>query len=80
MSGLPEVTPVQMVNQDDVRAVIEGLAPGWYRTRDLWPRYLAWAEREGKTPGTKIRFGIVLRQVAMESKIVRDHVAAHRIG
>lgn len=56
MDKLPDVTPVNLTGarppRKDIVDFLVGLPDGWYRTRDLYPRYVAWAEREGKTPAT----------------------------
>lgn len=54
MSDLPEVRPLAttLVAGEDLASAFQGLEPGWYRTADLLPRYLAWAgksERPGVT-------------------------------
>lgn len=55
MSDLPEVRPLAttIVDGEDLASAFQGLEPGWYRTADLLPRYLAWAEKNGKAEVTK---------------------------
>jgi hypothetical protein len=53
---LPSVTPLsesrqkQLRNRLEVGDCLRGLSPGRYTTAMLYPRYLAWAEREGVKP------------------------------
>jgi hypothetical protein len=70
--GLPDVAPRPApadLSIEDVREVIRGLEHGWYRTRDLYPRYVAWAEQVGKEPVGRVQLGRVLYQVADGSYI-----------
>ena len=70
MTDLPDVRPVNssaLVTDDQVRAVLVGLEPGWYVARDLYPRYLAYAEREGLAPGSRAALGNALRRVTPPS-------------
>jgi len=43
--------------------MLTGLRPGWYVVADLYPRYLAWAEREKKPAVHPISVGISMRQL-----------------
>lgn len=54
MTDLPVPVPVVAVSptRDDLVAVLTGLDPGVYYSRDLLPRYLAWAKAVGKRPIT----------------------------
>lgn len=46
MVDLPDVKPTDILTSQDLVEVITGLSPGWYRSRDLHPRYKAWAESQ----------------------------------
>lgn len=48
VSDLPTPQPRVVITADDLRAALTGIPDGWYRTSDLLPRYLAWAEGNGK--------------------------------
>lgn len=64
MTELPNVLPVPIVTDADVRAVLDGLAPGRYTTRDLYPRYEVWARnQENHRPVGRKAFGVALRRV-----------------
>lgn len=47
---------------EDVRLILGGLAPGGYRTRDLYPRYVALVDKRGQEPSTVKALGEALRR------------------
>jgi hypothetical protein len=49
--------PVPDVNQEDLVTVLSGLAPGTYRARDLYNRYVHMVRGRGREPVTANRFG-----------------------
>jgi hypothetical protein len=71
----PQALPGHWVTEEDIRAFVKGMEPGWYTSRDLHPRYAAWAERESlpvasiKTLGESIR-----RHVKMDNRHTHGHV------
>jgi hypothetical protein len=80
--SLPDVTPRSApaeVSIEDVRAMIKGLRHGWYKTRDLYPRYLAWAKQAGKRPANRVRLGQALLQVA-DSSYVAGHIRVFELN
>lgn len=87
MTELPNVSPLPIPRRlpvvPDRAALIsafQGLAPGWYTSFMLLPRYNAWAEAEGhpvvttKTLGESIR-----RMLQLEQTQVHGHVSAWQI-
>jgi hypothetical protein len=77
------LTPAPDVTQEDVAATLRGLAPGTYRSRDLYNRYVRLAESQGREPVTINRFGRELTQYgAHHDRTTRDGVrhASWRIG
>lgn len=51
MTDLPipvPYAPRAPVTEDEVRALLEGVAPGGYRTSDLYPRYAVMARAAGR--------------------------------
>jgi hypothetical protein len=71
MDDLPYVPPTQIADpptREDLIELLTGLAPGWYRSRDLHPRYLVWAERKGRTPVTIKTLGETISRVMMLDK------------
>jgi hypothetical protein len=79
MTELPDVqpvsvSPVRTVGEGDVLLTIAGLRPGWYRVRDLYPRFLAYEESsKNDPPRTKIQFGGALSQMDLESQFTHGH-------
>lgn len=43
-----------------------GVTPGTYRTRDLYPRYQAWAERLGKPVASAKSLGEAIGRMGVE--------------
>jgi hypothetical protein len=84
MTDLPSVTPLPAVppmaqppvTDSDLRTVLQGLEPGWYSVRDLYPRMVALADRRGIAAPTKIQFGMALRAAGVENRNIRGHVRA----
>ena len=84
MTELPTPTPVpyvRTVTKDEVRAMLEGVAPGRYRTSDLYPRYAAMAEAAGREPASIKTLG---EAIARTGLLNRNHgtgrVAVWEIG
>jgi hypothetical protein len=77
---LPVRGPGPSVPESDIRAVLKGIEPGWYRTRDLYPRYVAWAERQGKKAasskslGESIRRSLALEVSRAHGNVTRWHI------
>jgi hypothetical protein len=63
------------VTDDQARAVLEGLDPGWYATRTLWPRYLTLVAREGWPLSNRISLGSALKRVANKHQRVGSALA-----
>jgi len=63
MTELPNVSPLPWFTTDDMRSLLIGLAPGRYTTRDLWPRYQAWATSQGRDTVSRNAFGLALSRV-----------------
>lgn len=74
---LPNVIPLDSptatrLSTADAWRMIQGLQPGRYITADLYPRYVAWATREGVPVGGRKILGEALRRL-----IGRDAGKAH---
>jgi hypothetical protein len=68
------------VSPEDVRAVLVGITPGWYRTADLYPRYAAWAASKGREVASAKTLGEVIRRgLRLERRTVHGHVAAWHV-
>lgn len=79
-NDLPPVVPMSAplyVIEEQAREVLIGLEPGWYTVRDLYPRYLAWAEREKVNPATKIQYGMTMRRITEASGSSGPNVFGH---
>ena len=82
MDELPSATPIPAppLSREDLVAVLTGLEPGEYRTRDLLPRVNAWLEREGRPPVTAKTLGEqIAYRLGLERRVVKGHVAAWRV-
>jgi hypothetical protein len=81
MDDLPTPTPSEpQLSADDLRLFLTGVTPGWYRTADLYPRYLAWAERSGRAPVTVQRLGVAIRRnLRLDSAYTQGHVKVWNI-
>lgn len=68
------------MTRDDLVAILTGLEPGEYRTRDLLPRANSWLERQGRPPVTAKTLGEeIARRLGLERRIVVGHVAAWHV-
>jgi len=68
------------LSREDLVAILTGLEPGEYRTRDLLPRANAWLEREGREPVTAKALGEeIRRKLSLERRKIVGNVAAWRI-
>ena len=82
MGELPNVAPVQgrLLSRSDLTAVLTGLAPGWYLSRDLLPRTNVWLKSQGRDSITAHALGNALHRVMMlERRNVHGNVRAFRI-
>lgn len=82
MIDLPSVEPVDttpFVEQGNLLLTLAGLVPGWYRVRDLYPRYLALEHRLENEPGTRIGFGMAIRRLGLDSRTVHGHAKAWEV-
>lgn len=58
----------------DLVAVLKGLRPGWYTSRDLVPRVNAWLESKGKEPVSAKTLGEGLaRRLKLERRYGPGH-------
>lgn len=61
MDDLPMVKPLprppEPLTREDLVDMLTGLEPGYYLTRDLYPRYLAWAKKNHRDPVTVLSLG-----------------------
>lgn len=80
MTDLPMPEPRPFLSDSDVRAVLDGLQPGVYLTRDLYPRYEAWARREGKRIVSRNMFGTAMARVVERAGNAGGHVSAWIVG
>jgi phage/plasmid-associated DNA primase len=82
--SLPWVAPSQPLapplTDEDMRAALAGLEPGWYTARALYPRYQAWAEQNGRPLTKRNGFGMALRRVARSTSVDRGHVRTYELG
>lgn len=76
---LPSPEPRPIVTADDLRAALAGVPDGWYRSADLLPRYLAWAEREGKPELNAKGLGEAIARELKPEKRAKHHSAIWRI-
>lgn len=67
------------VTEVDARATLVGIAPGWYRARDLFPRYEAVVSAAGRPPGTVKNLGEALGRMGLEREWVHGHVYAWHV-
>jgi len=65
---LSEESPATALSRDDLIEIMGGLRDGWYRTRDLYPRYAVWAERKCLSLATPKTLG---ESIARELKLDR---------
>ena len=83
MTGLPTPVPLPLpvvVDPADVLATVKGLTPGWYRARDLHPRYAVLAHAAGHVVGDTKKLGEALwRTRRFERRYVHDHVTAYLV-
>lgn len=70
----PGLSPPNRLTLGELHGFLNGLEPGWYKTRDLYPRYAAWAEREGKPQVTVKGLGESIRR---ELNPNRSYVSGH---
>jgi hypothetical protein len=71
---LPTPVPLtESIPSEDVMDMLRGLAPGNYTTRDLYPRYQAWAEREKKPVKSAQRLGMALKRVTPSGRFAHGH-------
>lgn len=82
MTELPMPVPMSFSGSsvplplEDLRQVLIGIEPGWYRTRDLYPRYVAWAESQGKTPASVKTMGeAIRRELDVERGVTHGNVS-----
>lgn len=82
MTELPSVAPIAgpALSRDDLVAILTGLEPGEYRTRDLIPRANAWLERQGRAPVTAKTLGEeIARRLGLKRRNVAGNVAAWHV-
>lgn len=66
--------------RDDLIQVLTGLAPGWYTSRDLLPRYNAWAADNGRESITAKTLGeSVNRVLRLDRRNVHGNVRAFHV-
>ena len=76
----PASLPVNRLTLKELHGFLGGLTPGWYKTRDLYPRYVAWAEREGKTPVTVKALGeSIKRELNPDRSFASGHASVWHI-
>ena len=83
MSDLPNVSPIPLppfITAEEVRAVLEGLDPGWYRARDLHPRYEALASAAGRQVASVKALGEALRRAKVPSRKIQNNISAYGVG
>lgn len=77
---VPLRTPGSVLSEADIRSFLAGMKPGYYRTADLYPRYLAWTARENRDPVTAKTLGeVIRRKLTPERGAAHGHVAAWKI-
>lgn len=81
MVELPNVTPLsdpgRPADTGGIRAVLQGLEPGWYVARDLLPRYNAWAEGTGHEAITAKNLGEALSHLGLQKRRAHGNVSAY---
>ena len=59
-SAIRNPDPIPEASLADVKAVLEGLAPGRYRSADLYAKYRAILASQGREPTNQNAFGLML--------------------
>lgn len=68
------------MSEYDLRSFLAGVKPDWYRTKDLYPRYLAWAQRQGKDPASAKTLGEMIRRVLRpDRRYAHGHLSVWKI-
>jgi hypothetical protein len=83
MTDLPNPSPLLLpvfITNEEARAVLEGLEPGWYRARDLYPRYEALTRAAGGRVGNAKALGEALSRAGVPRRTVHDHVSAYQVS
>lgn len=81
MTELPAVAPINLPavrpTREQLIEMFTGLEEGHYTTRDLYARYLVWAEGHGQRPVTVQVLGIAIqRTLHLEKSRFTGHVSA----
>lgn len=82
MTEIPSATPLTLpvfVTEEEVRELLAGLEPGWYRARDLLPRYEAQARQAGRRVGDAKKLGEALHRAGLPTRKVHGHASAYEI-
>lgn len=77
MTELPDVAPVADTDlkQADLLPVLEGLAPGWYTSRDLVRRMNVWLASKGRDPVSAKTMGEAMaRRLKLDRRNGPGHV------
>lgn len=84
MTNLPTVAPLAPMmprpEAADVRAMLQGLEPGWYTSASLLPRYNAWADQNGRSATGAKHLGEALGRMDFPRRKAHGNVRAYGVG